>query len=159
MERWLQIHGDPAVRRFLFEQERVPSECDRHLDRVLAGLTGLLTERGVFQAEIHFAACRLTLWTLTDPLCYRVHLADELLEGRVWTAYPQTGYPRMARVPQQAVAAVLAQFKRLRTQDPQMYLRAASLNLVNGYVALTFSCDGSHYVSYADFLTRAGEVY
>ena len=29
---------------------------------------------------------------------------------------------------------------------------AASLNIMNGFVGLTFSCDGSHYLDYRDFL-------
>ena len=30
----------------------------------------------------------------------------------------------------------------------------ASINIFNGMVSLTFSCDGSHYVSYAEFLAK-----
>jgi hypothetical protein len=54
---------------------------------------------------------------------------------------------------------VLAEFKRLRTLDNHIYLRAGSLNVVNGLVGLNFSCDGSHYLNYAEFLARAGELY
>jgi hypothetical protein len=40
----------------------------------------------------------------------------------------------------------------LRNADETVYLRSASLNIVNGMVGLTFSCDGSHYLHYTDFL-------
>ena len=42
--------------------------------------------------------------------------------------------------------------------DENVYLRAASLNVINGMVGLTFSCDGSHYIPAAEFL-RNGEAF
>jgi len=33
-----------------------------------------------------------------------------------------------------------------------IYLRQSSINLFNGMVSLTFSCDGSHYLSHQRFL-------
>jgi hypothetical protein len=54
---------------------------------------------------------------------------------------------------------VLAEFQRLRTHDRHIYLRSGSLNVVNGLVGLNFSCDGSHYLDYADFLGHAHELY
>jgi hypothetical protein len=38
--------------------------------------------------------------------------------------------------------------------DDTFYLRAASLNLLNGMVSLTFSCDGTHYMPYDEFLAK-----
>jgi hypothetical protein len=32
------------------------------------------------------------------------------------------------------------------------YLRSGTLNIFNGIVGLTFSCDGTHYIPYAEFL-------
>jgi|GEM_PF-6785155 len=32
--RWLQIKGDPSVRGFLFQQQRVESLCDAPIDRI-----------------------------------------------------------------------------------------------------------------------------
>ena len=34
-----------------------------------------------------------------------------------------------------------------------VYLRSSSLNLINGMVGLTFSCDGSLYINYEEFLS------
>ena len=36
--------------------------------------------------------------------------------------------------------------------DENIYLRQASINVFNGLVSLTFSCDGSHYMPHSQFL-------
>lgn len=151
-KRWLQIRGDPSVRQFVFEQERVASEFDRRLDEVLARTEVLLREHGVFHAKIHFSSGQVTLWLLQDPMRYRVHIADEFLNPMFCLPYPRTPYTRLAAVPEAVVPQVLSEFKRLRKQDRQIYLRAGSLNVINGLVGLNFSCDGSHYLDYAEFL-------
>lgn len=38
--------------------------------------------------------------------------------------------------------------------DEYLYLRAGSLNVVNGLIGLNFSCDGSHYLKAEEFLSR-----
>lgn len=35
-----------------------------------------------------------------------------------------------------------------------IYLRSGSLNIVNGKVGLNFSCDGTHYLNYDEFLEK-----
>lgn len=153
MGRWLQIQGDPAVRRFLFEQQRVDNAFDGQLDRVLARVRVLLSSRGVFHAKIHFSTGQVTLWFLSDPWTYRVHLMHEFLSPSICRLYPSCAYPeRHAVVPVSQIGAVLGQFKRLRFQDDQVYLRTGSLNIMSGTVGLRFSCDGSHYLDYQDFL-------
>ncbi|MHB8535130.1 MAG: hypothetical protein ACYDBW_06745 [Sulfuricaulis sp.] len=62
-------------------------------------------------------------------------------------------------MPSPEIPRALADFKPLRMQDDQIYLRAASLNVVNGLVGLNFFCDPSHYLNYAEFLSHAGELY
>jgi hypothetical protein len=42
--------------------------------------------------------------------------------------------------------------RALRVIDTNIYLRMASINIFNGMVSLTFSCDGSHYMHYDEFL-------
>ena len=42
----------------------------------------------------------------------------------------------------------------LRMVDTTIYLRTASINIFNAMVSLTFSCDGSHYMRYDDFLAK-----
>ena len=46
------------------------------------------------------------------------------------------------------------QFKALRFADDTIYLRSGSLNVINGMVGLTFSCDGSHYMPVEEFLAK-----
>jgi len=49
---------------------------------------------------------------------------------------------------------VFRQFKALRFADDTIYLRSGSLNVMNGMIGLTFSCDGSHYMPVAEFLNK-----
>ena len=49
---------------------------------------------------------------------------------------------------------VLQKLKELREVDKNIYLRAGSINLVNGLVGLNFSCDGSHYLPVEEFFSR-----
>ena len=37
---------------------------------------------------------------------------------------------------------ILKEFKRLRTTDETTYMRNGSINLINGMISMTFSCDG-----------------
>ena len=157
--RWLQIRGDPSVRQFVFEQARVASEFDKRLDEVLARIEVLILGHGVFHAKVHFSTGQVTLWLVNDPLRYRVHVKEEFLDPDICLAYPRHPYTLEALVPSPEIPKVLAEFKRLRMLDRQIYLRSGSLNVVNGLVGLNFSCDGSHYLGYAEFLTRARELY
>jgi hypothetical protein len=157
--RWLQIRGDPSVRESVFEQERVPNEFDRRLDEVLARVEVLILGHGVFHAKMHFSTGQVTLWLLNDPLRYRVHVKEEFLDPDISLAYPLLPYTAEALVPTLEIPKVLAEFRRLRMQDNHINLRSASLNVVNGMVGLNFSCDGSHYLTYAEFLTQAGKLY
>lgn len=156
-QRWLQIRGDPSVRRFLFEQERVNNELDDHLDTVIHHAVRLVCEHGVFHAKLHFSSGQVTLWLLHDPLRYRVHTKDEFLQPDFCQSYPTVPYTPLAIVPHNQIGLIFAQFKRLRQLDPHIYLRSGSLNVVNGQVGLNFSCDGSHYVDYVTFLARVEE--
>jgi hypothetical protein len=157
--RWLQIRGDPSVRQFVFDQERVANEFDAHIEEVFGWVECLLREHGVFHAKLHFSSGQVTLWLLHDPLRYRVHLKEEFLDSGICLAYPRARYTDQATVPMEVIPWVLAEFKRLRSLDRNIYLRSASLNVVNGLVGLNFSCDGSHYLGYTEFLDRAGELY
>ena len=52
------------------------------------------------------------------------------------------------------IATVLEGLKSLRFADETIYLRSGSLNVCNGMVGLNFSCDGSHYMHYEEFLEK-----
>lgn len=159
MVRWLQIRGDPSVRQFVFEQARIANDFDKHIDEVLARVEVLILGHGVFHAKVHFSTGQVTLWLLEDPLRYRVHVKEEFLDPDICLAYPLQTYTSEAIIPSPEIPKVLGEFKRLRMLDHHIYLRSGSLNVVNGMVGLNFSCDGSHYLGYADFLARAGDLY
>ncbi|MFO7542022.1 MAG: hypothetical protein R6W97_04300 [Thiobacillus sp.] len=125
---------------------------DEHLDSVFAQVERLMRHHGVFHAKLHFSSSRSTLWLYTDPCRYRVLSVEELLTATPCLECPLTGYPADAVVGPELISGVLQGFRTLRYADEQIYLRAGSLNLINGMVGLNFSCDGSHYLSAQDFL-------
>jgi hypothetical protein len=49
---------------------------------------------------------------------------------------------------------ILKGMRELRLADDVIYLRSASINIFNGMISLTFSCDGSHYMRYDEFLEK-----
>ena len=157
--RWLQIRGDPSIRQFLFSQSRVDNEFDDHLDEVLDSVQQLLRERGIFHAKIHFSSGQVTLWSMADPFNYQVYLKDEFLAPGFMKAFEHTPYPLNATVPPHRIHDVLDIIRALRRKDEAVYLRSGSLNIINGMVGLVFSCDGSHYIDYLDFIRHREDVY
>jgi hypothetical protein len=155
---WLQIRGDPSIREFLFLQERKLNEFDQHLDQVLARVNDLICNYGVFHAKVHFSSGQVTLWLVDDPMRYRVHVKEQFLHLDVFHSYLLSSYTGEAVIDQRSIMPVLQGFKRLRLKDPQVYLRSGSLNIVNGVVGLNFSCDGSHYMSCNEFLSKIDEI-
>lgn len=151
---WRQIKGDPAIRGGLFAQQRAESQMDQQLDNVLALQKELMLEHGVYHCQIHFSSSRSTIWHVDDPYSYRILTIDELSDPDICLAYPKKPYFQRAIVPQDSIIKIFEQFKTLRITDSTVYLRSASLNLVNGFIGLNFSCDGSHYLIYDDFLEK-----
>jgi len=150
--RWHQLKGDPAIRGTLFEQRRAESLMDRHMDLVLSVTEELVTQSGVFHAKLHFSSSRASIWPVDDPYRYRILGFEELSDPNICLAFPHHDYPASAVLPAEAVRPILAAFRRLRFADEIIYLRSGSLNVFNGMVSLNFSCDGSHYLPYAEFL-------
>lgn len=151
---WMQIKGDPAIRQNLFTQCRVESAFDQNIDDVMSIVEDLMRDRGIFHAKLHFSSSRATLWLTSDPMRYRVHVLDEILSPEVCLAYPDAAYPSEACIPPDGIRAVLKRLKELRQMDENIYLRAGSLNVINGLVGLNFSCDGSHYLPAEEFLSH-----
>lgn len=157
-ERWLQIKGDPSVRAFLFQQERVESAFDKRLDQVHDILKVLLTCKGVFHAKVHYASGQLSCWFYNEPYNYQVYMADEVLAMSFLEGLPDICFEtRRPVIRSECLAPILAKFKRLRTKDETVYLRHASINRINGMIGMTFSCDGSHYIDYETFLAKSGK--
>lgn len=150
---WRQIKGDPSIRQTVFMQERALSDLDQNIDDVIANINELMCERGIFHVQIHFSSSRATLWSMDDPYSYRVHVLEEIIHPAVCMEFSQQTYPARATVRPAQVRQVLDKFRQLREADEVIYLRSGSLNIINGIVGLTFSCDGSHYLPANEFLS------
>jgi len=150
--RWRQSRGNPDIRNGRLRQPRPESLADLHVDTVLRRLGELITGHGVFHGKLHFSGNCATVWLTDDPYHYRLLGLDELTGPDLCSAWLPHVYPELAAVPEHAVLPVLERFRQLRFLDDTVYLRSGSLNIFNGSVGLTFSCDGSHYMKYHEFL-------
>ncbi len=153
-DNWRQIKGDPAIRGGLFLQARTQSVMDDHMDEVLPLMNELMVERGVFHGKFHFSSSRSSIWLVDDPYRYRILGIDDLIDPDICLAYPQRDYTELAIVPPRDITPVFELFRELRFADENVYLRAGSLNVCNGMVALNFSCDGSHYLRWDEFMEK-----
>ena len=151
---WRQIKGDPAIRSGVFLQNRIESPMDKNIDVAVAIIEELITERGMFQAVIHFSSSRATAWFMSDPFRYRMLDAEALGHPDVCLLYPAHVYPEDALIPRSRIISIMKAMKKLRLTDETFYLRSASINIFNGMISLTFSCDGSHYMSWQEFLDK-----
>lgn len=79
---------------------------------------------------------------------------DELSNTDVCLAYPSRPYYERAIVPSNKIGKILKLIKELRFADETIYLRSGSLNIVNGKIGLNFSCDGTHYLNWDEFLAK-----
>jgi hypothetical protein len=151
---WRQFKGDPSIRGTLFQQQRSFSLMDEYIDETLRVAAELMEGHGVFHVKLHFSSARATFWQINDPFNYRLHDIEECISPDLCLAYPASAYPEEAQVAPSDISSVLNYFKLLRVADDNIYLRSASLNIMNAMVGLTFSCDGSHYMPVKDLLQR-----
>ena len=156
---WRQIKGDPAIRGAVFHQTRSDSQMDLHLDTVLGVMEELMTDHGVFHGKLHFSSSRATIWVIDDPFRYRLLDINALTDPDTCLIYPHHEYPAEAVVPRDRIRPVLDSLRALRFMDETLYLRAGSLNIFNGMVGLTFSCDGSHYLPWDEFLSKGYDFW
>ena len=159
MSNWHQFKGDPAIRGALFSQQRVSSQLDIHIDQIHEIMRKLVTRYGVFHVKLHYSSSRVTLWFYDHPHDYRLHDVDDLLNGTVFDHYPERTYPDNACVNSQLLEPVFLQFMALRFADENIYLRSGSVNIINGMVGLTFSCDGSHYIPAQEFIDNSMDYW
>ncbi|MDH5217590.1 MAG: hypothetical protein OEX19_07835, partial [Gammaproteobacteria bacterium] len=99
------------------------------------------------------------IWHVDDPYVYRILTMEELSDSNIIIAYPNRPYFERAIIPPSEIGKILKQLKELRFADDTIYLRSASLNIVNGKVDLNFSCDGTHYLNYNEFLAKGLEFW
>ena len=151
---WVQLKGDPSIRSGLFTQERVESFMDRQIDAILDLMIELIAVHGVFHGKLHFSSSRATLWLLEDPYRYRLLDFEDLSDPAICLAYTRRPYPPEAAIAVGDIEAVFRMFRSLRFMDENIYLRSGSLNIFNGMVGLNFSCDGSHYMHWSEFLKK-----
>lgn len=154
-ERWLQIKGDPSVRAFLFQQSRASSLFDENIDEVHARVVALLTKKGAFHAKIHYSSSQLTCWFARDPFCYEKFVREEVLAPGFLDRFADSDHAgRQSLIEAVDIGRLLAEFKRLRLTDETVYLRNAAINLINGMINMSFSCDGTHYIDHKTFLAE-----
>ncbi|MFZ1539074.1 MAG: hypothetical protein WAT23_17050 [Chromatiaceae bacterium] len=154
-ERWLQIKGDASVRAQLFEQQRTQSLFDDSIDQLHQLVTGLLTSKGVFHIKIHYSSSQLTCWFARDPFCYEKFVRETILESGFLDRFADDVHAgRVSLLTPNDIRRVLNEFKRLRLTDQTIYLRNAAINLINGMINMSFSCDGTHYIDYKTFLAN-----
>ena len=151
---WQQIKGDPAIRSKLFQQTRVETPMDRDLEPAMSILEELLTERGIFQCQIRFSSSQATIWMVDDPFRYRMLDHEAMTDPDICLLYPHRVYPDSALTPRADIPRILDTMKALRMADETIYLRMASVNLFNGMISLTFSCDGTHHMRYDELLQK-----
>lgn len=151
---WTQIKGDPSIRRNVFSQTRSDSDMDRHIDTVFGVVEELIVNHGVFHAKFHFSSNRSVIWHFDDPFRYRLLSLDVLVDPNICLAYPNREYPKDAAIPESKIRPILDSLRQLRFMDDTLYLRSGALNIFNGIISLNFSCDGSHYIPYDEFLNK-----
>jgi len=156
---WRQIKGDPSIRGTVFHQTRSDSEMDKHIETIMGVVAELMLYHGIFHVMLHFSSSRAVIWVMEDPYRYRLLDIKELIDPDICLAYPRTPYAKDALIPAEQIRTVLDSFQALRLMDEMFYLRSATLNIFNGIVGLTFSCDGSHYIPYDEFLGMDNEFW
>ncbi len=156
---WRQLRGDPSIRGTVFHQTRAESQMDQRIDVVLGVVGELMRDHGLFHVILHFSSSRAVIWQYDDPYRYRLLNIEALIDPDICLAYPRKNYPADALVSSENIRAVLEKFRELRFMDEMLYLRSGTLNIFNGMVGLTFSCDGSHYIPVDEFLAMGSDFW
>ncbi len=154
-KRWIQIKGDPSVREFLFQQARTESLFDTSIDRLHRIVLQLFTRKGVFHSKIHYSSSQLTCWFARDPFCYEKFVREEVFEAGFPDRFPDSDHAgRPPLIDAAEIGRILGEFRRLRLTDETLYLRNGAINLIDGMINMTFSCDGTHYIDHRTFFER-----
>lgn len=156
---WKQIKGNSLTNMGFFQLQRTQSPIDDNMENVLILMERLMLEHGIFHGKLHFSSSGITLWHFDEPFNYHIINIDELSSPDICLAYPQQPYDPRATVAPQHLKDIFEKFKQLRFSNESIYLRAGSLNICNGMVGLNFSCDGSHYMHYDEFLEKDHEFW
>lgn len=153
LQRMQQYRSD-ADQQNRQNQQRHSSAVDQNIDYLIYVLSTLMQEHGIFHSNLHFGSACASLWSVDDPLNYQVHSVEELMNPELFQRYPKRSYDRHTLIEADRIPVVFAQLKVLRQSDDTVYLRSGSVNIINGRIELTFSCDGSHYLTVDEFLNH-----
>jgi hypothetical protein len=133
---------------------RVKSSLDQNLDPILNVLSTLISMHGIFHCTLHCSSGQAMLWHQDNPYQYHLCNTENLLSSSVYDMYRPMAYPEAALISAQQVQQVLERFRTLRMTDENVYLRSGSINIMNGMIGLSFSCDGSQYMAVDVFLNK-----
>ncbi len=115
----------------------------------------LLAHKGVFHTKIHYSSSQLTSWFARDPFCYEKFVREEVLADGFLDRFPEGDFAgRTSLIVPQDIVRIFAEFRRLRLTDQTIYLRNGSVNLINGMINMSFSCDGTHYIDHKTFFAK-----
>lgn len=153
--RWLQIKGDPSIRAQLFNQSRAESVFDAAIDKVHDVVRALFMRKGVFHTKIHYSSSQLTCWFAQDPFCYEKFVREEVLEDGFLDRFADADYAgQTPLIDGEGLERLFVEFRRLRLGDETLYLRNAAVNLINGMINMSFSCDGTQYIDHKSFFAE-----
>lgn len=149
--RRLQIKGDASIRQYLYQQTRQETIFDRNAEQLMQICEKLLCERDAFHIKIHWSSNQLTVWNYTTPYEYQVFVGEEVFEPAFLENSPPSRHWCESKLSREEINYVLQTFPRLRFGDDHVYMRSGGINVINGMISMTFSCDGSHYVPFDEF--------
>jgi hypothetical protein len=105
--------------------------------------------------KVHYSSSQLTCWFCDDAYRYRVYVREEVTDPGFVDQFPDRSVAHLKPlIDPEDIDEVLAEFRRLRLTDETLYLRNGSINLVNGMIGMTFSCDGAHYIDHRTFFDK-----
>lgn len=133
---------------------RVKSSLDQNLEAILDALYTLLSVHGIFHCTLHCSSGQAMLWHQDNPYQYHLCSAEHLLSPEVYQMYRPMAYPDKALISIAQIKQILERFHTLRVTDESVYLRSGSINIMNGMIGLSFSCDGSQYMAVDVFLNK-----
>lgn len=134
--------------------QRIISVADLHLDKTAKTVGRLMSEHGVFHCTIHYTSAQILLWQIGEPFQYRLYTVEQMLEPTIYHAYPRMTFSEKASVSTRQIKQILERFNTLRLAGNAVYLRHGSLNIMNGLVGLSFSREGSQYLTAELFLDQ-----
>ncbi len=135
-------------------EPRGHSQIDENINYLIFVLSVLMQEHGIFHCQLHFDSDQCMLYSNNDPYRYQLFNVSELMDPELSLLYPKQSYDSRNTIEKEKIPHIFAQLKALREADDAIYLRSGSLNLINGMVNLTFSSDGTNYVSVDEFINH-----